>query len=154
MREFRRQVEPYLGRLAEWAAIEPSSAVKLEADGLIAAVVDGDLQTALASVAERLDRGVAPDRIALALSIAAAHRLMRFDRAIEENEELSENWLSITHSLTHADAVRESLMRRPSADGLRGLFHSARFVQHLAVCDAPPEKRPVVPESSTGARDC
>jgi hypothetical protein len=43
--------------------------------------------------------------------------------------------------MTHADAVRESLLRRADAESLRGLLHSARFVNHLSPLDAPPERR-------------
>ena len=155
MRDYNKKVAPYLSRLGEWASTEPLADAPLELDEIIDAVVDGDLGDALEAVADALDRRVAPDRIALALALAAAHRLMRFDPRLEHDDDISEGWLHITHALTHADAVRESLKRRPSAEALRGLFHSARFIQHMTPCDLEdPEDWPAVvgraPESEAG----
>ncbi|MEM9489040.1 MAG: hypothetical protein AAGC55_07845, partial [Myxococcota bacterium] len=144
MRAYDRAMAPHRPRLSEWAASPPATAGAdrpLGAAALIAAVVDGDLDQALAAVAGALDRGAEPSRIALALAVAAAHRMLRFDHRLELDDAISEGWLNVTHTLTHADAVRESVRRRPSAAALRGLFHSARFIQHLAVCDLPPDER-------------
>jgi nitrite reductase/ring-hydroxylating ferredoxin subunit len=141
MREFGTLMAGYTGRLDAWAR-PGASAARPGAGEIVTAVVDGDLGQALGAVAAALDRGVAADRIALALALAAAHRLMRFDPRLEHDDDISEGWLHITHALTHADAVRESLLRRPSRDALRGLFHSARFVQHMAVCDLPAGEQP------------
>jgi nitrite reductase/ring-hydroxylating ferredoxin subunit len=142
MRSYRDRMTGHLAQLARWSSYEgPDS--RPDAGMTLAAVLDGDLSAALGAVASELDRGVAPDRIALVLGLAAAHRLVRFDHRLEHRDEVSEGWLNITHALTHADAVRESLLRRPSAEALRGLFQSARFVQHLGVCDLPPAERPV-----------
>ena len=111
----------------------------LDADGFLAAILDGSLEDALTATASALDGGLAPDRLALALALAAAHRLWRFDEALEQSDDIAEGWLSVTHALTHADAVRETLVRRPSADALRGLFHSARFIHHMAPLDRSAE---------------
>jgi hypothetical protein len=69
----------------------------------------------------------------------------RFDEAIDQREDIAEDWLHATHALTHADAVHETLLRRPSAEALRGLFHSARFVQHLNPLDRPVDRRAAPP---------
>lgn len=142
MREHKRIMTAYEPRLEEWARMPPAPHARLDIDAIMAAVLDGELESALGAVAAALDRGVAPDRVALALGLCAAHRLMRFDARLEHDDSVAEDWLNITHSLTHADAVRESLVRRPSAALLRGLFHSARFVQHLGVCDLAGQERP------------
>lgn len=158
MREYVRSMKEYAGKLPEWAArAHPSQEGRAGdsaadpltdevVDNLLAAAVDGDLNTALMAVAAALDAGVAARRIALVMAIAAGYRLLRFDAALEADDTVSEGWLNITHALTHADAVHETLRLRPSTDGLRGLFHSARFVQHLAVCDRPAAERPRLPE--------
>lgn len=156
MKEFRARMADHLPRLGAWAHrarlradgdTEASLEASLDITGFIGAVVDGTLTEALTAVAEALDGGVAADRIALLLGVAAAHRMFRFDASLEHNDDISEGWLHVTHLLTHADAVRETLRRRPSADALRGLFHSARFVQHLHVCDLPSEQRPSIPDA-------
>lgn len=142
MRGYNARMEQHLPHLPRWSEGRDPEATP-DADAVLAAVLDGDLSAALDAVAGELDRGVAPDRIALVLGLAAGHRLARFDHRIDLRDDIDEGWLSITHALTHADAVRESLRRRPSADTLRGLFHSARLVQHLNVCDLPATERPV-----------
>lgn len=150
MKRYRREVEPLWPRLAGWAARE-SSATSLDFDQFRAHILDGELGEALGAVATTLDAGVPPHRIALALAACAAERLLRFDVEIEHSDDIGEGWLDVTHSLTHADAVRETLLRRPDADNLRGLFHSARFINHLQPLDAPADHRVAV--ASTPAID-
>jgi hypothetical protein len=94
------------------------------------------------AVARLLDAGIAPHRIALALSAAAAERLWRFDPDLELRDDVNEGWLHVTHALTHADAVRETMLHRPTAPALRSLFQSARFIHHMAPLDLPLERRP------------
>jgi nitrite reductase/ring-hydroxylating ferredoxin subunit len=142
MRSYADKMTGHLAELPRWISYSGPGA-RPDTDATLAAVLDGNLLAALDAVASELDRGVAPDRIALVLALGAAQRLLRFDHRLEHRDDVSEGWLSITHALTHADAVRESLLRRPSADALRGLFQSARFVQHLQVCDLPAAERPI-----------
>ncbi|HWN66034.1 MAG TPA: Rieske (2Fe-2S) protein, partial [Haliangium sp.] len=142
MRAYADRMAGHLAALPRWiSTIRPEA--RPDADALLAALLDGNLSAALDAVASELERGVAPDRIALVVGLGAAQRLLRFDDRLEHRDEVSEGWLSITHALTHADAVRASLLRRPSAEALRGLFQSARFVQHLGVCDLPAAERPI-----------
>lgn len=142
MRSYADKMTGHMAELERWSSYSGPGA-RPEVDATLAAVLDGNLSAALDAVASELDRRVAPDRIALVLALGAAQRLLRFDHRLEHREDVSEGWLSITHALTHADAVRESLVRRPSAEALRGLFQSARFVQHLQVCDLPAAERPI-----------
>ena len=139
MRKYAALTAGLAGRLEGW--VRRGDGGRLEVDAFLAAVLDGSLEVALTATAAALDAGVAPDRVALALALAAAHRLWRFDDALEQSDDISEGWLSVTHALTHADAVRETLLRRPTADALRGLFHSARFIQHMAPLDRKPASR-------------
>jgi nitrite reductase/ring-hydroxylating ferredoxin subunit len=148
MRSYVDKMAKHLPELPRWLGHavpgdgpEPGPRARPDADRMLAAVLDGNLPAALDTVASELDRGVAPDRIALVLGLCAAERLLRFDHRLEHRDDVTDGWLSITHALTHADAVRESLRRRPSAEALRGLFQSARFVQHLGACDLPAAER-------------
>jgi nitrite reductase/ring-hydroxylating ferredoxin subunit len=146
---------PGLPRWAAQAAATSGATARPDVDRVRAAVLDGNLTAALDAVASELDRGVAPDRVALVLGMCAAQRLLQFDHRLEHRDDVTDGWLSITHALTHADAVRESLRRRPSAEALRGLFLSARFVQHMAPCDLPPAERtgPAPAAPDPGAAD-
>lgn len=132
MRAFDKRATEYFGRLPNIR----SSDAPFDVDGLVAAVVDGSLDDALGATFGALDAGASPTKIALALALAASHRLLRFDNALESDPHASEGWLDVTHALTHADAVHRTLLDEPSPELLRGLFHSARFVQHLAPLDA------------------
>lgn len=152
MRSYVRAMDGYTPRLAQWAALSSQGAA-FDVDGFLASVVDGTLEQALAAVAHALDERVAPDRIARALALAASHRLLRFDPDIEARDDVSEGWLDITHLLTHADALHETLRRRPSAEALRALFHSARFIQHTGVLDLPVDGRPVIERAEPGLAD-
>ncbi len=133
MRKYAALTAGLAGRLDGW--MRPGDGAHLDVDAFLAAILDGSLESALTATASALDAGLAADRLALALALAAAHRLWRFDEALEQSDDIAEGWLSVTHALTHADAVRETLLRRASADALRGLFHSARFIHHMAPLD-------------------
>ncbi|MBO6939302.1 MAG: Rieske 2Fe-2S domain-containing protein [Deltaproteobacteria bacterium] len=100
-------------------------------------VLDGSLTEALDAVDEPILAGVAPDRVALALALAAGERLRRFDPRHEPDLAVAETWLHVTHALTYAEATRALLLRRPSEALLRCLRIGARFVQHLAPLDGP-----------------
>ncbi len=139
MKAYRRRMEVHTPRLEAWAGMGQEGAA-LPASEFIETVLDGGADAALDAVADALDRGVTPARIALALGVAAAERMLRFDTAIEDAP-VAEGWLYLSHLLTHADAVWATLRRRPSAEALRGLFHSARFVEHEHPLDLPPERR-------------
>ena len=139
MKAYRARMEVHAPKLEAWAA-EAGGGGVLRAESFIATVLDGGPDAALDAVASALDRGVPPDRIALGLAAAASERMLRFDAAIEDAP-VAEGWLYLTHLLTHADAVWATLRRRPSAETLRGLFHSARFVEHERPLDLPPEQR-------------
>jgi nitrite reductase/ring-hydroxylating ferredoxin subunit len=141
MRAYGKDFAVHAPRLAAWCGAAPADG-PVDVDALLAAVLDGDLPDALSAVARALDAGAAPARVALALALAAAHRIQRFDADLEQRDDVSEGWLHVTHALTHGDAVRETLLRHPSAATLRGLFHSARFIQHMAPLDLPPDRRP------------
>jgi len=93
-----------------------------------AAVLDGSAAAAFCAVERALREGVAPERVAHALVIAAAERFARFDPAIDENPELAETWLWASHRFTHAAAVRHAVERWNDPRRWRLLFHSAAFV--------------------------
>ncbi|HKE17705.1 MAG TPA: hypothetical protein VKB80_22675, partial [Kofleriaceae bacterium] len=149
MRQYSALMERHAGTLAR--PERPASGAELDVDRFAAAVLDGALEAALAATASALEAGVAPDRIALALALCAAHRLWRFDERLEQRDDVAEGWLAATHALTHADAVRETLLRRPSGEGLRGLFHAARFIQHMAPLDGPARAAPEGPPPDAAA---
>lgn len=53
------------------------------------------------------------------VSIAASHRLLRFDLAIERNRSVEFGWLDITHALTYVNAARWAWAQAPGPDAAR-----------------------------------
>lgn len=60
-----------------------------------------------------------------AVSLASAHRLLRYDEHDERESDSSFNWLSITHALTHARAVRWAWQSYPGPDTARQALYAA-----------------------------
>jgi hypothetical protein len=87
-----------------------------------------------------------------ALELAASWRMLRFDLAIDRNMGVQDGWLSVSHALTRAQALRLAVHR-----GLLGgedldccLMLTARFVAHGKVLDLPEgERRMPQPEPAT-----
>lgn len=140
MRAYGKHVAPYEARLE--ALFACGTDAPFDVDSIVEATTHGSLEQALDAVGRALEQGAEPAKIALALSLAASRRLLRFDLRLEGDPEAQEGWLDVTHALTHADAVYASLLRHKTPALLRGLFQSARFIQHLQVLDAEPGAAP------------
>ncbi|MEQ8985886.1 MAG: Rieske 2Fe-2S domain-containing protein [Deltaproteobacteria bacterium] len=140
MRSYQKHVAKYEARLDD--LFERAQDAPFDVERVVEATTNGTLEEALDAVGAALEQGAEPAKIALALSLAASRRLLAFDLRLEGDPEAQEGWLDVTHALTHADAVYESLRRHKTPELLRGLFQSARFIQHLAVLDAPPSPGP------------
>src|SRR5262249_28127283 len=119
------------------------------------AVLDGTVAAAVDTVASALARGVPAAPVARALVAAAAHRLLRFDERWDADPEVAESWLWATHRLTFASAVRNAVLRFPSAAGLRFVFQATAFIHSGREMDAPlalrlPSGEVDVPEPAGG----
>lgn len=109
------------------------------AAALEAAVLDGKPAQALSAVEAALEAGAPLARIVDALSLAAAERMLRFDVSIDSDPSNQDNWLSVTHIQTFANAVRHAIERYPCPAVLRLLFFAARFANHHRVLDGAAE---------------
>lgn len=142
MRAFTKRAAPIFETLP--TLFERRADEDFDVDGLVHATLDGSLDDSLGAVTAALEGGADPAKVALALALASSHRLLRYDRSFDTDPAAQEGWLDATHTLTHADAVHQALVRHPHPDELRGLFHSARFVHHLGPLDGPAD--PKVPQ--------
>jgi len=61
--------------------------------------------------------------------VAAARRLLRFDPAVHTDWTHQDNWLFVTHPLTHAHAIRDALAAEDRAPVLTNLVWSLAFVR-------------------------
>ncbi|MCA9649851.1 MAG: Rieske (2Fe-2S) protein [Myxococcales bacterium] len=149
-RPFVQRLAACADRLPGWrvAAAERGTVAELPPDareGWWRAWVQGDRNAAFDAVVEALDGGHAPAAIADLLGAAAASRMLRFELAHDASPAVQEGWLDVTHTMTFASAVHHAVQRYCEPDGLRPLFHAARFVNHARVLDArpaPPMPRP------------
>lgn len=147
----REDTLPYLaGYGRRFAALEPELAslrARARTDApfdplaLRRAVLDGTLDEACGSVVDALRGGVDARRIARALVLAAAERLLRFDLAIDADPDVAETWLWATHRFTFASAVRNALERCAHPEVLRFLFQCTAFVHSGRRMDAPSDER-------------
>ncbi len=95
-------------------------------------VLDGSGDAAFEAVHGALAAGIHVDVVARELVLAASERMLRFDLDWEtsHHERVWDEggWLEVTHLLTHANATRQLLRRGVTAEGLRGLYHNAWFI--------------------------
>lgn len=63
--------------------------------------------------------GAGVDGLIDTVSLAASHRLLRFDLAIERDRQVDFGWLDITHVLTYANAARWAWSVEPGARAAR-----------------------------------
>ncbi|MFT5284976.1 MAG: nitrite reductase/ring-hydroxylating ferredoxin subunit [Planctomycetota bacterium] len=118
-----KALENDLGDL--WKTADGSSEVDVEF--VRNAVLDGTSSEAFDSVLDALKTGVAPSELARVLVGAAAHRLLRFNVALDSDPGVTENWLWATHRFTFASAVRNAMERFSDPLALRFLFQSVMF---------------------------
>lgn len=105
---------------------------------LAATITDGAREDAFDAVTAALTSGAPRHRVADALVLGAAARLLRFDAAHDRDPTVQNSWLDITHVLTYAHAVRATLALLPGPAALRTLYFGARFVNVSAALDGAP----------------
>jgi hypothetical protein len=116
-------------------------ATNWDRDRFIELVLSGKRQEVAHGVRGALVSGVAPTQIVDAISLAAGHRMLRFDVTIDGDPTVREGWLDLTHGLTFAEATRVALSRYREPAGLRLLFFAAHFVNRTAPMDLAEERR-------------
>lgn len=148
---WRKAMAGYRPRFDEWHAkadvdcLEPTPGPD---EALVAALLDGKREAALAAVAERLDRG-ASAVVVDSLVAAAAERIRRFDPRHDADETVQEGWLDVTHTFTFAVAVRAALARHRRPEALALLFQAARFIHNAGALDRPDPAPVAAAEAAT-----
>jgi nitrite reductase/ring-hydroxylating ferredoxin subunit len=110
-------------------------------DALVGAILEGRRGEMFAALTDALGARAPLSRVMDAIAHASAERLLRFDVALDADPSLQDNWLSLTHTQTYANAVREALRRRPAPSTLRAVFFAARFVHNARPLDLSPDQR-------------
>lgn len=132
----------HLDRLApELAALGVGTRGDVDPMPIADALLDAGRDEMMASVVDALRAGVALEVVVDALSIAAAHRILRFDVAIDRDPTVQEGWLDVTHVLTYTNALRHTLDRFRGPEVVRLVLFGCRFVHNARALDAPADRR-------------
>jgi nitrite reductase/ring-hydroxylating ferredoxin subunit len=89
-------------------------------DALVETLLDEDPAASVRALDAAFEAGAAPTDVSLALTYAAAMRVARFATSNEFGD-----WITVLHTLTYCNALHRSLMRTPSAEVARGIYHGA-----------------------------
>ncbi len=143
MRRYMRSLEARVDDLPRLAGLTDADA-PFDDGPFRHAVLDGTATEACDALWAALEAGVSAPRVARALVLAAASRLLRFDLRVEFDDDVAESWLWATHRFTFASAVREAVDAWTDPDALRFLLQAVAFVHSGRGMDCAPEDRPRV----------
>lgn len=110
---------------------------------LLASLEDGQRASVLRALGTALAAGTPQLELAEALILGGALRTERFDGAVADDHEVSEDWLSATHRFTASVAIAELLHHVPCspADAEALLRQGAAFVSLGRATDGPTPPR-------------
>ena len=121
-----------------------------ERDHAVLSLLDGETSDAFAAMVNLLERGTPGEEICDVLTLAAAQRMLRFNWAIDLNPGIQNDWLSVSHLLTFANAVRQAFHRWKSPVVLRFFLQATRFINDARTLDLEPEARGGISRVGTG----
>lgn len=131
-----------------WAGLgDPAYAGDL--DAVAAALVEGDKGQAFDAVQGAMAAGAPLDGLVDALVGAASARLLHFDPDIDLRADVQDGWLSVTHCLTSAEALRRAIARHPRPSVLRLVHFVAFMIHHHRVLDLDPQPALPAPRAGT-----
>jgi len=114
-------------------------------------LIDGMPEDAVAGVMAAIRDGVPVPKIIDVIASVAATRLGRFDIDSDTDDTKDAGWLDVTHTLTYTNALRWAWSVDPGPQVLRGVLHSAWFVQWTSKFDARKQPPPVAPHRGSDA---
>ena len=139
---FHRQLSEVQPRFDEiWAGQQAASDTHSHAPALLATILDGRREAAMTAITAALTDKIAVQRIIDVLVIAASERILRFDERIDADPTVQNGWLTVSHGLTYAHAVRCAFERLPSASMLPTLYFSARIINATQRLDRAEDSR-------------
>lgn len=112
------------------------------------ALVSGTKAAAFDAVQGAMEAGAPLGWLVDALVAAASVRLLAFDPDIDLRADVQDGWLSVTHCLTSAEALRRAVARHPRPAVLRLVHFVAFMIHHHRVLDLDPA--PALPSARVG----
>lgn len=120
------------------ALASTSNGYAWEGPGELAEVILGDdPQATVDAMLARLRDGMTPLQLSQAVTYAAALRIARFHTQNEFND-----WITVLHTFTYANALHQALKRTGSPELIRGVFHGAMAVYLDRFLNVPPARLP------------
>jgi nitrite reductase/ring-hydroxylating ferredoxin subunit len=118
-------------------------------DVVAGALVEGSKEQAFDAVQAAMEAGAPIDGVVGALVTGASARLLAFDADIDLRADVQDGWLSVTHCLTSAEALRRAVARHPRPSVLRLVHFVAFMIHHHRVLDLEPA--PALPAPAEGS---
>jgi nitrite reductase/ring-hydroxylating ferredoxin subunit len=132
-------LEPHLARLPVLPRGDAPLGETFES--LVWTILDGEPGTIAAAITAALERGVAYAEVGQAVAHAAALRLARFPTSNEFGD-----WDTVHNTWSSCQALHRALLRTPSPEVARGLYHGAMRVYLDRFLNVPaarlPDERP------------
>jgi nitrite reductase/ring-hydroxylating ferredoxin subunit len=120
---------------------------------LTEALLDGRRDEVFSLLTEALEAGAPICTLIDVLSQTAAHRMLRFDVAHDQDPGVQDSWLSVTHNQTFAAAIRVAAATVSDPCIVRMLFHGARFIHTCRALDSAPADRLSLAPTEAGDLD-
>lgn len=114
----------------------PDGAIpEFDDSGFVATILGDNPHASVAALNTALHTGVAPERIAQLVALAAAERIVHFHTQNEFTD-----WIAVLHTFTHAHAMHERIHQSTNGLTLRGAYHTVMRIyldRFLNVPSAP-----------------
>ncbi len=106
-------------------------------DDLIAILLGDDPEAIVSTLTGAIEAGAPLDAVSQAVSYAAALRVAHFHTSNEFND-----WVTVLHTFTYANAMHQLMRRSPSASLLRGVYHGAMSLYLARFLNMPAARLP------------
>jgi nitrite reductase/ring-hydroxylating ferredoxin subunit len=106
-------------------------------DALLNAILDDDPRTAVDALLDALRRRVALAELGQAVAHASSLRIARFPTSNEFGD-----WETVHNTFSSCNALHQAIVRAPSAELTRGLFHAAMRIYLDRFLNVPPARLP------------
>jgi nitrite reductase/ring-hydroxylating ferredoxin subunit len=126
---------PHLARLADVPA--GTSMLGDGFDEFVWMLLDGEPPAIAGAITAALERGVDRAQVGLAVAHASALRIARFHTTNEFGD-----WDSLHNTWTSCQALHQALLRAPSPELVRGLYHAAMRIYLDRFLNIPPARLP------------
>ncbi|SDW71159.1 Ferredoxin subunit of nitrite reductase or a ring-hydroxylating dioxygenase [Marininema mesophilum] len=109
----------------------------IDEEELVNKVLTDDPIATIHQLTKALKEGVDPARLAQLVSLAAMERIAHFHTQNDFGD-----WVTALHTFTHTHAVHKGLLRSPSMELVRGIYHSAMSIYLDRFLNVPKAKKP------------